>query len=132
MGGIKPSRRSSKARSVYWSWPGTPHPNPPPIVFGPKLACPDFTTLISMKTKPKPLPPLAGYKYLERVTPLLERLRDSGCDRDKANNRELHFDRYAALLLLYFFNPVLKPPGQAGDCPGRHGGGRVIQLSEGC
>ena len=60
-----------------------------------------------MKTKPKPLPPLAGYKYLERVTPLLERLRDSGCDRDKANNRELHFDRYAALLLLYFFNPVL-------------------------
>ena len=60
-----------------------------------------------MITEPKPLPPLAGYKYLERVSPLLERLRDSGRARDKAGNRELGFDRYAALLLLYFFNPVL-------------------------
>ncbi len=28
--------------------------------------------------------------------------------RDKAGNRELFFDQYAALLLLYFFNPVIK------------------------
>jgi hypothetical protein len=52
-------------------------------------------------------PPLQGFKYLERVGPLLSRLRNSGHARDRAGNRELHFDRYAALLLLYFFNPAL-------------------------
>ncbi len=31
-----------------------------------------------------------------------------GLARDKAGNRELFFDQYAALLLLYFFNPVIK------------------------
>ncbi len=31
-----------------------------------------------------------------------------GTARDKAGNRELFFDQYAALLLLYFFNPVIK------------------------
>jgi hypothetical protein len=55
----------------------------------------------------KELPPLQGFKYLDRVAPLLERLRDSGTARDTAGNRELFFDRYAALLLLYFFNPAL-------------------------
>ena len=53
------------------------------------------------------LPPLQGYKYLDRVTPLLERLHDCGTARDRAGNRELRYDRYAALLLLYFFNPAL-------------------------
>jgi hypothetical protein len=54
-----------------------------------------------------PLPPLQGYKYLSRVAPLLARLHDCGTKHDKAGNRELHFDRYVALLLLYFFNPTL-------------------------
>ena len=27
--------------------------------------------------------------------------------RDKAGNRKLHFDRYSALNLLYFFNPIV-------------------------
>jgi hypothetical protein len=54
-----------------------------------------------------PLPPLQGYKYLRRVTPLLERLHTCGSKHDKAGNREFHFDRYVALLLLYFFNPTL-------------------------
>lgn len=52
-------------------------------------------------------PPLQGFKYLQRVAPLLNRLHDCGADRDRAGNRELHYDRYAALLLLYFFNPTL-------------------------
>lgn len=60
-----------------------------------------------MKTE---LPPLQGFKYLERVAPLLARLRDCGCERDRAGNRELHFDRYAALLPLYFFNPAITSP----------------------
>lgn len=44
---------------------------------------------------------------MDRVAPLLERLRDCGTERDTAGNRQLRFDRYAALVLLYFFNPIL-------------------------
>jgi hypothetical protein len=50
---------------------------------------------------------LQGFKYLQMVTPLLERLRPAGCERDRAGNRLLFFDQYIALLLLYFFNPIL-------------------------
>jgi hypothetical protein len=50
---------------------------------------------------------LQGFKYLQMVTPLLERLHAAGTQRDKAKNRQLFFDQYAALLLLYFFNPIL-------------------------
>jgi Transposase DDE domain len=50
---------------------------------------------------------LQGFKYLQMVTPLLERLHAAGTGRDKAGNRQLFFDQYAALLLLYFFNPIL-------------------------
>ena len=61
--------------------------------------------------RPRRAPPkasqLQGFKYFERLRPLLERLRDAGCARDKAGNRELFFDQYAALLLLYFFSPIL-------------------------
>src|SRR5262245_33194210 len=57
-------------------------------------------------------PPVAakdwqGFKYLALVLPLLARLRDAGTQRDKATNRQLFYDQYAALLLLYFFNPIL-------------------------
>jgi IS4 transposase len=55
----------------------------------------------------KELPPLQGFKYLSRVMPLLERLHDCGTKRDAAGNRQLHFDRYVALMLLYFFTPGL-------------------------
>jgi hypothetical protein len=60
----------------------------------------------------KPTPPvtakdLQGFKYFALVTPLLARLHDDGTARDKAGNRRLFFDQYAALLLLYFFNPIL-------------------------
>ena len=60
----------------------------------------------------RPKPPVAakdlqGFKYFEMVLPLLARLHDAGTGRDAAGNRCLFFDQYAALLLLYFFNPVL-------------------------
>jgi Transposase DDE domain len=50
---------------------------------------------------------LQGFKYFQLVLPLLGRLHDAGCARDKAGNRRLFYDQYAALLLLYFFNPIL-------------------------
>jgi hypothetical protein len=50
---------------------------------------------------------LQGLKYFQRLRPLLERLHDVGAERDAAGNRQLFFDDYAALILLFFFNPVL-------------------------
>jgi Transposase DDE domain len=49
-----------------------------------------------------------GLKYFDRLAPLLERLHEVGCRRDVAGNRALHFDQYCMLILLYFFNPVVK------------------------
>jgi len=48
-----------------------------------------------------------GFKYFKLLKPLLERLHHVGTERDKAGNRQLFFDQYGALLLLYFFNPIL-------------------------
>lgn len=50
---------------------------------------------------------LQGFKYFDQLLPLLDRLHDAGTQRDHAGNRQLFFDQYVALLLLYFFNPVL-------------------------
>ncbi|MBC8146290.1 MAG: transposase, partial [bacterium] len=50
---------------------------------------------------------LRGFKQLRRVAGLLRHLHGNGCDRDKANNRELHFDDYVLLILLYLFNPMI-------------------------
>ena len=50
---------------------------------------------------------LQGFKYFEILGPLLESLHEVGTQRDRAGNRQLHFDQYCALVLLYFFNPVL-------------------------
>lgn len=50
---------------------------------------------------------LQGFKYLNDVLPLLRRLHPCGTAADKAHNRQFFADHYAALLLLYFFNPVL-------------------------
>jgi hypothetical protein len=48
-----------------------------------------------------------GLKYFDQLGPLLDRLHDVGTERDKAGNRDLFFDQYTALLLLYFFSPVV-------------------------
>jgi hypothetical protein len=42
---------------------------------------------------------VVGLKYFDRLAPLLGRLRDVGCERDRAGNRELHFDQYFLLVL---------------------------------
>ena len=49
---------------------------------------------------------LRGLKYFRLLTPLLERLHEDGTQRNRAGNRQLFFDQYAGLLLLFFFNPI--------------------------
>ena len=44
---------------------------------------------------------------MRRVAELLSHLHANGCERDKAGNRELHFDDYVLLILLYLFNPMI-------------------------
>jgi hypothetical protein len=50
---------------------------------------------------------LRGFKQLKRVAALLSAVHRAGCGRDKAANRELHFDDYVLLILLYLFNPLI-------------------------
>jgi DDE family transposase len=50
---------------------------------------------------------LAGFKYLKTIFPLLQRLHRHGCERDQGQKRLLHYDQYASLVLLYFFNPIV-------------------------
>lgn len=51
---------------------------------------------------------ITGLKYFDKLVPLLERLHDVGCQRDKAGNRQLHFDQYCLLMLLAMFNPIAR------------------------
>lgn len=51
---------------------------------------------------------LSGFKHLDRLLPMLQRLHDVGCQRDIAGNRQLHYDHYCALILLAMFNPVVR------------------------
>lgn len=61
---------------------------------------------------------LHGFEYFQILGPLLELLHEVGTQRDRAGNRQLHFDQYCALPLLYFFDPALsslrgiQPAGQ--------------------
>lgn len=50
---------------------------------------------------------IRGMKQLRRVAGLLSFLHGAGCGRDRAGNRELHFDDYVLLVLLYLFNPLI-------------------------
>jgi len=58
-------------------------------------------------TPPLSINDIRGMKQLARVAKLLSFLHESGCARDKAGNRELHFDDYVLLILLYLFNPMI-------------------------
>ena len=63
-----------------------------------------------MARKPKPKikeEDLHSFKHFKLLLPLLDRLHDHACQRDRAGNRKLHYDQYAALILLYFFNPIV-------------------------
>ena len=71
---------------------------------------------------------VTGLKYFDKLAPLLVRLHDVGCVRDKAGNRKLHFDQYCMLVLLFLFNPVvrsLRAIEQASDL-------RKVQRKLGC
>lgn len=50
---------------------------------------------------------LRGFKQLGHVAGLLQAVHQEGCSRDKAGNRELHFDDYVLLVLLFLFNPMI-------------------------
>ena len=51
---------------------------------------------------------ITGLKYFDKLQPLLKRLHEVGCQRDKAGNRKLHMDEYCLLVLLFLFNPVAR------------------------
>jgi hypothetical protein len=51
---------------------------------------------------------VVGLKYFDKLQPLLKRLHEVGCHRDKAGNRKLHMDEYCLLVLLFLFNPVVR------------------------
>jgi hypothetical protein len=48
-----------------------------------------------------------GVKYVRLVGTLLQALHAAGPERDRAGNRQLFYDQYATLLLLYFFTPTV-------------------------
>lgn len=63
---------------------------------------------MSHKDEPLDARNVQGFKYFDLISDLLERLRPVGTARDKAGNRQLFFDQYAVLMLLYYFNPTTK------------------------
>jgi hypothetical protein len=71
--------------------------------------------------KPKVRPEqVRGLKHLRQITSLLDRLRDDATARDKAHNRTLFYDQYAALVLIAMFSPAvdsLRGIQQASDMP---------------
>jgi Transposase DDE domain len=58
-------------------------------------------------TQPPTTLEIRGLKYFKKLLPLFARLHEVGCARDTAGNRKLHFDQYAALVMLYLFNPLI-------------------------
>ena len=50
---------------------------------------------------------IEGLKYFDTLAPLLARLKDLGTERDRSGNRQLFYDQYVCLLLLYFFSPTI-------------------------
>ena len=49
---------------------------------------------------------VVGLKYFDQLLPLFQRLHDEGCARDRAGNRELHYDQYCLMVLVFLFNPI--------------------------
>ena len=95
---IKPKRRK-------------PRPQPAPEVGGDRSddtqsSANDDSTTTNDKLKLKSSE-VSGLKYFAMLAPLLERLHNGQCQRDKANQRDLHYDQYCMLILLYLFNPTV-------------------------
>ena len=49
---------------------------------------------------------IVGLKYFDELLPLLKRLHHDGCQRDRAGNRDLHYDQYCLMALVFLFNPI--------------------------
>jgi hypothetical protein len=63
---------------------------------------------------------VVGLKHLRQITSLLSRLHDDATARDKAHNRTLFYDQYAALVLITMFSPAmdsLRAIQRASDMP---------------
>jgi len=56
---------------------------------------------------PVPAQDLQGLQYFRLLGPLFDHLHTAGTERDRAGNRQLFYDQYATLVLLYFFNPTV-------------------------
>jgi hypothetical protein len=52
-------------------------------------------------------PTLQGLQYFRLLGPLFDHLHRVGTERDRAGNRQLFYDQYATLLLVYFFHPTV-------------------------
>src|SRR6266403_4016456 len=50
---------------------------------------------------------LQGFQYFRLLGPLFDHLHEAGTERDRVGNRQLFYDQYATLLLLYFFTPTV-------------------------
>src|SRR6266481_2349374 len=50
---------------------------------------------------------LQGLQYFRLLGPLFDHLHTAVTGRDRAGNRQLFYDQYATVLLLYFFNPTV-------------------------
>ncbi len=48
------------------------------------------------------------FGLLTRVLPLLDRLHEVGTERDTAGNRQLFFDDYVKLVLVYLITPMIE------------------------
>ncbi len=48
-----------------------------------------------------------GLKHFSKIRKLLKSLHETGCDRDRANNRKVHMDEYCLGVLLYMFNSTI-------------------------
>lgn len=63
--------------------------------------------MAAQKRAPVTAHDLQGVKYFRLLGPLLDHLHAAGTERDRAGNRQLFYDQYATLLLLYFFSPTV-------------------------
>lgn len=48
---------------------------------------------------------LRGFTYLDLILPLLTKLHDHACQRDRAHNRKLHYDGWGKGTFYFFVKP---------------------------
>jgi len=63
--------------------------------------------MLSVRKEPLKDKDVVCLGHLKRAFSLLDHLHQVGCDRDKAGNRQLFFDDYVKVVLLYTWNPLI-------------------------